>query len=102
MKRDPIEVFDHALSIARRHEDAPQPACIGRPAQFVDYVNPPSEEEARQMCAPCPLLMLCRKAASKSNTQWGVQGGIVWANGRQYHWSRKLRETRSKRLALAS
>ena len=82
--------FDAALRLARQDRNAPQPACKGRANEFVDYDVVPSEAAAEQLCETCPLYDLCRPSAIQAKPDWGVQGGIAWKHGRQYHWLLKL------------
>ena len=79
-----VAVFDQALARARRDPDQPQPLCDGRADEFTPDV-PPSEKEAKALCADCPLLAMCKEAA-KGRAEWGVHGGIVWLDGKQWHW----------------
>jgi hypothetical protein len=78
--------FNAALDRAKRDRAAPQPACDGRPATFVDYNVPPTEKECRALCEPCPLLAICRASARAQGPEWGIRGGIAWQGGKQYHW----------------
>ena len=82
------EEFEGALRNARANPWADQPACNNDPT-FTLYETAPSVDEAREMCAPCPLLDLCRASALETKPAWGVWGGIVWVMGRQYHLRRK-------------
>lgn len=94
--REPLPEFDEALDAARRSKKAPQPKCDGQPMVYVDYTTPPSAEIARELCAGagpkdparCKLYDLCRASALAERPDWGVRGGIVWVNGRQYHLRR--------------
>ncbi len=80
--------FEGALSLAAKRPAAPQPDCLDDPI-YTDFVSPPPAEIARKMCADCPLLLLCRESALRERPAWGVQGGIVWVFGQQYHLRRK-------------
>ena len=53
--------------------------CFGRYAEFVDYGagDVPTEEEARALCAPCPIIDLCYANARHRGEVWGVWGGRV-------------------------
>lgn len=84
--------FTEALEDARKNRTAPQPLCKGRPEAYMDYDEiPPSEAECKALCAPCPLLAICKRSAVKNQRPaHGVQGGIAWQDGKQYHWLEKL------------
>ena len=82
--------FEGALELAYRDPDEPQPLCEGKWAEFSDYVTPPDEQTCIDMCAPCPLLDICRENARATRPSWGIQGGIAWKQGRQAHWLVKL------------
>lgn len=92
-RRENLPSFEGALKNAalaalepERYPDIPQPECIDRPGEFVDYGYPlPTAEEAEALCAPCLLLELCNPSARHVRPDWGIQGGIVWVNGRQAH-----------------
>ncbi|GAB2699315.1 hypothetical protein BKA24_001785 [Microbacterium marinum] len=86
--REPLPGFTAALELANEKPAAPQPYCAGSGPAYADYVTPPSAEVARQMCAPCPLMELCRASALHEKPAWGVHGGIAWVNGRQWHLRR--------------
>lgn len=85
MPRPRTGEFDAALSLARHDPNAPQPLCVGRWEEFTEYdeEHTPTEEQAAEMCDGCPLLDICRQSAKKERPEWGVQGGIAWAWGRQ-------------------
>ncbi|WP_415134576.1 WhiB family transcriptional regulator [Microbacterium sp.] len=74
------------MATAVDDEGAPQPLCAGRSAEFMDYEGyPPSEDEAKAMCAGCPLLEQCNLNARQQLPSWGVWGGIAWIDRRQAH-----------------
>lgn len=88
----PSPAFDLALYRAHQNpETNPQPLCDGREAEFVGYELPPSKEEARALCAPCPLLAICKESARLHEAPgWGIKGGIAWYEGKQWHWLEKF------------
>ncbi len=91
VNREKTPAFEAALEEARKDRKAPQPLCVGNPGPFMDYEGaPPSEEECRALCAPCPLLAICKKSASYQRPEHGVQGGIAWLGGKQFAWLLKL------------
>src|SRR5690606_11571298 len=53
------------------------PLCSGREAEFIDYDEAPSPEQARNMCAGCPLLDPCRRYGEAARP-FGVWGGNVY------------------------
>lgn len=59
--------------------------CAGNPAPYTDYADPPSAEEAEELCLPCPMYSICRKNAEWRKWKWGIYGGIVWLDGRPAH-----------------
>ncbi len=80
----PLPEWKHALDRAWRYEDAPQPDCKDRPDEFTDYhLTLPSDEEAWELCAACPLLEICGKSARYERPAWGVRAGFVWIGGLQ-------------------
>ena len=79
-----VAAFDEALDQAHLYPDAPQPLCHGKPELYTADI-PPSEKRAKELCAPCPLLAICKEAA-RGRAEWGVRGGIVWLDGKQFHW----------------
>jgi hypothetical protein len=81
--------FNAALSLANRDPRAPQPHCVNRWQDF-DADDMPSEEAAAALCAPCPLLAICRDSARLERPEGGVMGGILWRDGKQFHWLEKL------------
>lgn len=85
--RRPVRAYSAALTAARQNEDAPQPYCLDAPETYVDYPTGqhPDEATAAAMCAPCPLLDLCRENAKQQLPEHGVWGGIAWVNRRQAH-----------------
>jgi hypothetical protein len=94
--RERTPEFAEALALAHADENAPQPACHGRTWDFVDYQTTPDRAAARKLCAGtspsdprrCPLLDVCKPSALQERPDWGVQGGIAWVNGRQWHLRR--------------
>lgn len=58
--------------------------CKGRSPEFTDWDTdtPPSAAKARELCAPCPLLELCRDAALEREESWFVWGGLVFIDGK--------------------
>lgn len=52
--------------------------CLDKPAQWVDYEEPPTPEEAEAMCFGCPLRELCGRFADESRATWGVYDGRVY------------------------
>lgn len=70
--------------------------CRGREAEFTEYCDPrptrdedtdgryamPSREHAKQMCAPCPLLELCKDYAHLDRPDFGIWGGQRWLGGK--------------------
>ncbi len=87
--RPKLPEFSEALHRAEQDPKAPQPLCKGRYDEFLNYTSSPSKEEARALCAGCPLLMMCAASARQQRPAWGVQGGIAWERGRQSHWLKK-------------
>lgn len=85
--RRPFKPYSDALTRANDDERAPQPLCIGRSAEFVDYPvgSHPDEETAAAMCAGCPLLEVCNLNARQQLPEHGVWGGIAWVDRRQAH-----------------
>ena len=78
--------FEAALDDAWRDPGAPQPFCNGWTEAFVDYDDPPTDEQAEAYCEPCPLRELCLDYARAKKPYWGVYGGRVWIDGRQQLW----------------
>ena len=74
--------FDYLLASAARG-DAPAPHCQGEWASFVDYKTPPTNDEADEMCLPCPLFFQCRRDARSHPPEWGVRGGEVYIDRRR-------------------
>lgn len=90
--RKDLPEFAQALRDAHREElredgtYAPQPLCLDNPGPWTDYGYPlPTARQAEALCAPCPLLEMCRSTAKHRQPHWGVQGGITWIQGRQAH-----------------
>lgn len=52
--------------------------------EFVAYPeeNLPTPERAAAMCAPCPILQLCREYGFATKPGSGIWGGIVWVDGK--------------------
>lgn len=78
------------------HMDANRTPCFERPEDFIDYDDPrypdeatgrpmPTAFEARQMCAPCPLLELCGKFAAQNKEAAGVWGGMRFIDGKRWN-----------------
>lgn len=51
--------------------------CVGREDEFVDYEEPPTDEQAAALCASCPVFDLCAAYAKVGHPAWGVWGGKV-------------------------
>lgn len=51
--------------------------CKDRTEEFVDYGEPPTDEEAQEMCFGCPLRKVCGDYAQAANVTWGVWNGEV-------------------------
>jgi hypothetical protein len=95
-RRTDLPEFTGYLNAAHIGEE-PNPSCIGHEDEFVDYEieDLPTKEDAELMCERCPIgeLMpvkpeyagLCKRNARHVRPYWGVQGGIVWVEGRQAH-----------------
>lgn len=85
--RRPYKPYTDALIKANVNELAPQPLCLGRSDEFVDYEvgQHPDEQTAAEMCAGCPLLVVCNINARQQLPEHGVWGGIAWVNRRQAH-----------------
>lgn len=85
--RRPIQLYTDALAAAHASRRAPQPLCLNRSDEFVDYPvgQHPDEQGAAEMCADCPLLDVCNLNARQQAPAHGVWGGIAWVNGRQAH-----------------
>ncbi len=74
-----------ALNVPAKERRYPDPHCLNRPDLFVDYVIPPSAEEAEELCDGCPLFALCRASARRAKPAWGVWGGVAYVDGRSAH-----------------
>jgi hypothetical protein len=72
------------FNTARKFVD---PLCNNKPGMFSDYDEDviPSPRNAMKMCAPCPLLALCRDYARTTKPDWGVWGGQVWVFGEVFN-----------------
>lgn len=81
-----------ALDRANKDPDAPQPFCAGKEKYFSLYEESPTQDVAAAMCAPCPLLAICKASARSSHPAWGVQGGISWAKGRYVKENVQIKE----------
>lgn len=69
--------FSQALEHVTTH-------CNGKPEEFTDWDtdNPPTAAKATELCAPCPLLTLCREAAIERGEQWYIWGGLLFLDGK--------------------
>jgi hypothetical protein len=85
--RRPFKPYSDALTQANDNENAPQPYCLDASEKYVDYPvgSHPDEATAAAMCAPCPLLEVCRENAKQQLPVHGVWGGIAWVDRRQAH-----------------
>lgn len=91
--------FQKALDLADESKSEAQPLCRGREDEFVHYSESPSQEEAEQKCAACPLMEVCLASARVERPAWGIRGGIAWDMGRQAHWLRAQKKSRKKKAA---
>ena len=91
--RHTIEPFAAALAGAESERQSgssgersyPDPLCLNRPHDYVDYDCPPDADQAADLCIDCPLMVLCLANARRTRPAWGVWGGVAWVAGRQLH-----------------
>ena len=74
--------FSAALEEAR-NTGKNLPNCEDNPGPYMDYDddNPPTPEEAYELCYGCPLLELCSVYAELDRPAHGIWGGDVWEFG---------------------
>lgn len=49
--------------------------CLNQPEEWVDYEKPPSNANAKKMCAGCPVFDLCEKYVEVAQPKFGVWAG---------------------------
>lgn len=59
-----------------------KPKCKGNPGPYMDYGEPPTFDEAEELCAGCPLLSMCFEYALATKQPIGVWGGFVFEDGK--------------------
>lgn len=59
--------------------------CAGNPGPYTEYELPPSEDEAQELCLPCPMYTICNENANWVRPKHGVWGGVAWVDGRMAH-----------------
>lgn len=70
------------------HSSAPVSVFDGLPCQRRDsadlyFSEKPAElEQAKRLCADCPLRQECLQGAVQRGEPWGVWGGEIFADGR--------------------
>lgn len=56
--------------------------CYRDPDAFSEFVKAPTQAEAREKCAPCPVLELCNEYAWATRMQrrdgFLIYGGVAW------------------------
>jgi hypothetical protein len=74
--------FSAALEEARNTGEG-LPNCEDNPGPYMDYDddNPPTPEQAYELCYECPLLELCAAYAEQERPAWGVWAETVWLAG---------------------
>lgn len=78
------------------------PPCYGQ-AELFDSVEVADHEEARDICAGCPVKAACADALQDAKRQYGngapdgTWAGVLYKNGRQV--AVKVKSTRSARIA---
>lgn len=89
-RKQDLPAYDGALQDANLDDRGlartrkPQPLCLERPDEYVDYDYPlPSPEAAEALCAPCEIREACLANAKHRKPAWGIWGGLIWVNGRQ-------------------
>lgn len=77
-----VDEFHHYLDEAKRGEWEDEIKCMDKPERYVDYIIPPTEDEAEALCAGCPMRALCAEFAAATKPGTGVWGGERWKYGR--------------------
>lgn len=98
VNKDSPSAFDKALMIASGDPKKPQPLCItpvDEPSPWIDWASEieerephekaaPTEQEAKLLCADCPLESICTEAALARPPYHGVRGkGLRFENGKR-------------------
>jgi hypothetical protein len=60
------------------------PKCKGQEDVYRDWElkDAPTQSEARELCAGCPLLKMCGNYAASMRPGWGIWGGVTWVYGK--------------------
>lgn len=61
--------------------------CLGKEELYIDWafdndLPTPTAEEAKALCAGCPLIKACNNYRIAAREQWGVWGGVAVVDGR--------------------
>lgn len=93
MAPNPIRLKDERMTAALDQFDKAQVVirslCHNNYEKWTDYDERsiPTEEEARAMCAGCPLFAACGNTAEATKPGWGVWAGEVWVYGQRFNES---------------
>lgn len=75
---------DRASSTLQKAIDERGAKCLDNPAPYVDYddENPPTKDEAYELCRGCPVLIECARFANVYRPEVGIWGGEVYESGK--------------------
>lgn len=71
------------LTEASRNGWANKVHCVDDPKPFTEQHPQPTQEEAQELCAGCPMFELCEEYAKLKKPRGVVLGGISWGDDRR-------------------
>jgi WhiB family transcriptional regulator, redox-sensing transcriptional regulator len=99
MKHDDQEVGDRDMSSQTCRERLAVPCHVGDPDMwFAD--NPIQLEQAKALCADCPIRLQCLTEALEREEPWGVWGGEILDRGTVI--ARKRPRGRPRKVVVAA